>query len=201
VIAKRRVVFRYKGERNYIHGTDMFNEMLNISDTSEISDVNFSVHDFVDIAACDLYDTYDKKDLNILDGIKARCQFNINGKIKWTALIPDDSITKSSSRYEYDESRITSLCKLDGEVIELSRVSPFSFIESVVAMNKQLLESLFPDANGKWVFTRIDLEKFSTATTGLSLQFKHNMKFRLTKSDILVDGEKLGELYFSLVKS
>jgi len=89
---------------------------------------------------------------------------------------------------------------LDDRII-LNGQSPFSFIETVVAMKKRLMESLFPDVEGKWVFTRIDLPALCEANTNLIIAFKHNMNFRILKSDILVDGEKVGDLYFSLVKS
>jgi hypothetical protein len=68
-------------------------------------------------------------------------------------------------------------------------------------MNKKYLQLLFPGAPGKWVFTRIDLKKNHMERKDLGLIFKHNMNFRLTKSNICLGGEKIGDLYFSLVKS
>ena len=68
-------------------------------------------------------------------------------------------------------------------------------------MNKHMHQQMFPEAVGKWIFTRIDLEAVCDARENLALDFKHNMNYRLTKSDILLGGNKTGDLYFSLVKS
>ncbi|WP_150048056.1 MULTISPECIES: hypothetical protein [Methylomonas] len=99
----------------------------------------------------------------------------------------------------YDEERVTSQCRIEGDGIWLIGESPFSFIETLVSMNKYLHQQLFPDAVGKWIFTRIDLDQESDAQSGLALLLKHNLNYRLTKSEILLDGKRLGDIYFSLV--
>jgi hypothetical protein len=104
-------------------------------------------------------------------------------------------------RYEYDEARVVSLCSIVGDDITLTKKSPFTFIETLVAMNKHLHQRMFPEAPGKWLFTRIDLTVGCDDRENLALRLRHNMNYRLTKSDILVDGRKVGDLYFSLVKS
>jgi hypothetical protein len=50
------------------------------------------------------------------------------------------------------------------------------------------------------VFTRIDLERGCNEREKLALRLRHNLQYRLTKSDILVDGRKVGDLFFSLMK-
>ncbi len=93
------------------------------------------------------------------------------------------------------------MCVLNGEQIMIQGQSPFTFIETVVAMNKYMHEQLFQGVSGKWIFTRIDLDSNCTARAKLELRFKHNMNYHLTKSDVLVDGVKIGDIYFSLVKT
>ena len=202
MIEKRDVIFRYKGERNYIHGSDLFNELLRESESSYITNITFTVHDFIQGRTCEIISTDFKKDVSKVEGIKSRCQMDVNGKTRWLVLRELDLPTGTNDdRYEYDEGRITSGCEISEHTIILMDKSPLTFIETVVAMNKYLLEHLFPDAEGKWVFTRIDLDQFCGDNSGLSLNFKHNMNFRLLKSDIMLDGEKVGALGFSLVKS
>jgi len=194
-----KVCFQYKGSRDYIHGTDMFNHFMSMFPGKEISHIRFSVHDFVRDVSSHVYKSTCKKDIDELSGVSTRCQLEANGEPYWIGLKPvaDDAL---EGRYEYDEDSLVQQCALDGEVLTLDGLSPYTFIETVVAMNKHLLQSLFPDAGGKWVFTRIDLPAHVQMTSKLSVKFKHNMNFRLLKSDILVEGEKVGDLYFSLVK-
>jgi hypothetical protein len=67
-------------------------------------------------------------------------------------------------------------------------------------MNKHMHQLLFPELIGKWIFTRIDLPLFCDAHEKLALKIQHNMNNRLTKSDIEVDGKKVGDIFFSLVE-
>lgn len=202
MIEKRNVIFRYKGKRDYIHGTDMFNEIFSVIHETNLTNILFSVHDFIRPRSCEIYTTSIKEEITAIEGVKSRCQVNVDGETRWLALKENSMQTgDNDSRYEYDENHVISLCELREESISLMGHSPFTFIETVVAMNKRLLEELFPDANGKWVFTRIDLDFLSYADTNLCLNFKHNMNFRLVKSEIIEGGQKIGDIYFSLVKS
>lgn len=198
----KEIKFQFKGERTYIHGPDMFNTMLEASvPTSEISNIRFTVHDFVHTPLCKLYQTENKSELSEVVDIRTRCQFEINGCTHWLALTEYTSDVLSSGRYVYDESLIVRLCDFQNEKVSIEGKSPFTFIETVVAMNKYMHEQLFPSVSGKWIFTRIDLDSNCNAREKLELRFKHNMNYRLTKSDVLVDGVKVGDIYFSLVKS
>lgn len=195
------IEFQFKGARKYIQGPDIFNAMMTLSNHLNPSNIRFTAHDFISSPHCKLYLTEFKDELNEVAGIRARCQFAENGVMYWLAVVQESGDTSLALRTEYDEGKITSLCTLDQERIVLTKQSPFTFIESVVSMNKYMHQQLFPEAVGKWIFTRIDLDLNCNARDKLELHFRHNMNYRLTKSDILVNGIKVGDIYFSLVKS
>lgn len=201
VVKISEIEFQFKGKRDYIHGTDMFNTMISAYPESIVNNIRFSVHDFVRNPICQLYLVDDKEVLNNIPNIRARCQYDVGGITHWLALTQDSDDAVSGDRYEYDEDKIITLCRMEENGIILTRQSPFTFIESVVAMNKHMHQQLFPDALGKWIFTRIDLMHGCDERENITLQLKHNMSYRLTKSDILVNGAKVGDIYFSLVKS
>jgi hypothetical protein len=197
----RQVAFKFKGARNYIHGTDMFNAIITDPTGIALKNIRFTIHDFVNTPICQVFLSDNKDDLNNVHGICARCQYDENGITHWLALTEVDSDATLGGRYEYDEDRIVSLCALEQDKIILKEHSPFTFIETVVAMNKHMHQQLFPDASGRWIFTRIDLVTAINERDNLALQLKHNMNYRLTKSDILLNNNKVGDIYFSLVKS
>lgn len=197
----RQVTFKFKGARNYIHGTDMFNAVISGATGATIENIRFTIHDFVHTPVCQLYSADNKEDLSHVQGICARFQYDENGITHCFALAESDGDANSGERYEYDEDRIVSLCALEQDKIVLKEHSPFTFIETAVAMNKHMHQQLFPDAPGKWIFTKIDLNTAIDARDNLALQLKHNMNYRLTKSDILLNNNKVGDIYFSLVKS
>jgi hypothetical protein len=194
------VRFKYKGARDYIHGTDMFHAMTNVGESTAVrSNITFTIHKFVYTTMCRLYVASDKESLNEVANIAARCQLDIDGITHWMAIIPDDGECKEVERVTYDESQILSKCSLRKEKIFLNHLSPYNFIETVVAMNKHLHQSIFPNVEGKWIFTRINLPRLIENREGLALKLRHNMNYRLTKCDIEVCGDKVGDLFFSLV--
>lgn len=196
----REIKFQFKGKRDYIHGTDMFNAMVSAYPSADINNIRFTVHDFVRTPLCLLYVADSKDALSEVADIRARCQFDVNGATHWLALTQGEGDATSGGRFEYDEERIVSLCRMEKDGIVLAQPSPYTFIENIVAMNKHMHQQLFPEVVGKWIFTRIDLLAFCEARENLALHFKHNMNYRLTKSDILVNSAKIGDIYFSLVK-
>ncbi|MGJ0484859.1 MAG: hypothetical protein ACR65R_10030 [Methylomicrobium sp.] len=197
----KQVEFQFKGARNYIQGPDLFNAMIDLgSPLASLHNIRFIAHQFVDSPICEIYVARTKEELNQISEIHARCQLDVDRTPHWIALKPYGS-DKTGKRGDYDEARLISYCRLEGEKIRLSRPSPFTFIETIVSMNKHLHHQLFPDVPGKWIFTRVDLDSGCNEREHLELHFKHNMNYRLTKSDILVNGQKLGDLYFSLVKA
>jgi hypothetical protein len=197
----KRVALRFKGARNYIHGTDIFNLMIACYPDEKISNIRFSIHDFVRTPICKVYSADTKDELSSLDAVCVRCQFNKGDTTCWLAMCQGEGDFRSGARYDYSEEKIISLCILREGWITLTDSSPFSFIENVVAMNKHMHEKMFPEVDGKWVFSRIDLESFQDIRRELSLSLKHNMGNRLTKSDIQIGERKIGEIYFSLVRS
>jgi hypothetical protein len=152
----------------------------------------------IQTSTCQLYLSNDKEELNDLPRICARCHFDENGATRWLVLTPENDNSASKVRYQYDEDRLTSLCRIEGKKISLVQKSPFTFIESVVAMNRHLHKQLFSGAAGRWLFTGIDLQRGCDEREKLTIDFKHNMNYRLTKSDILIDEKKVGDIFFSL---
>lgn len=198
----RQVEFQFKGARSYIQGPDIFNAMVGLAyPASNIGNIRFSVHDFVRTPLCQLYRATSKEQIKDVQDVRARCQFKLNGTTYWLALAPDSGDAQSGNRQEYDEARVVSLMRMQEDGVEIDGQSPFSFIETIVSMNKYMHQQLFPEVAGKWIFTQVDLDFGCEAREKLGLKLRHNMNYRLTKSDVLVGGNKIGDLYFSLVKS
>lgn len=197
----KQIEFLFKGKRNYIHGSDIFNTIISTYSGNIISNIRFTLHDFVRTPFCQLHLADNKNTLNTIQNIRARFQYDENGITHWLALTEATDDKTSTGRYDYDEDQLISLYRMGNESIFLTEQSPFTFIETILAMNKYMHQQLFPEAIGKWIFTRIDLDTRYDERKNLALHFKHNMNYRLTKCDIMVNGNKVGDLYFSLVKS
>jgi len=190
--------FQFKGNRDYIQGADIFNELAH-NYGNKINEVSFTIHGFVTTPSCLLYESKLKSEIDALEGIKARASFDLDGEKRYIGIV--ECASENGARYDYDESLITKATVIDGDRIRLTSESPYSFIETIVAMNKHYLQNRFEDVAGKWIFTRLELDHVQDARNELSIVFRHNMNFRLTKSDVLINDKKVGEIYFSLLKA
>ena len=189
----KKLNFCFKGNRNYIHGTDIVKGLYELFPLDKIQKVDLK---FNGIASTNLElvsgDTADEPKVNIRvtkAGQDAHYQLIENGE-------------NIDCRYEYDEEALIEKCELDlaNKKIHIKAVTGYTLYENFVAMNKHLLQSLFSDVKGKWYFTRLEQSKFIPDDALITVQLIKNFNFRLTKSDILLGDEIIGSVYFTMVK-
>ena len=193
---KYELNFCYKGGRTYVHGTDIYNMLIEKLDNK----MNKGMFDlsFHGVARKNVLLQGEKPDE---DKIKFACKYIDTEGIKKTLYGIEDK-SEVNCRYEYPEERICQLSDLNlsNNEVNLGETTSFSFIENTVALNKYLLESLFSDITGKWYFTRLQLKKvIRDAEYPLKLVLKANFNFKLTKSEIFIQDTSVGFIYFSLV--
>jgi hypothetical protein len=194
---KYNLEFCFKGSRTYVHGTDIFNKVNELlKDEMKNEKIDLSIHG---VAKTNM-DLVNKKPENE-EILKFAFKFTNKDGTR-DVLYGIENGEAIECRYEYPEEDICKLSKLnlDEEKILLETNSSYSFVENSVALNKYLLENLFPDANGKWYFTRFQLSKIPDIENyPLTLNLKANFNFKLTKTEIFLADESVGFIYFSLV--
>ena len=188
--------FYFKGERKYIHGSDIFNKILSLYSKDTL--LNFKLV-FHCIAKNQLILSDEApQDKNLINFI---CEFykkNQHNSEKITFYRIENKNSKPK-RIAYDfESEIVKLAEFNAEnkSIKLVKASEFSFIEELIALYKELLNKLF---NQKaWFFTRLELREIPPKDYPTELVLRANFNFSLVKSEILVKNKSFGFIYFSL---
>jgi hypothetical protein len=194
--------FLFKGQRDYVHGTDMYEKIADFvresSRTPGTGEFRMTIHDTVRhqcrLMYCDLHASTSKPN-------NAKAEFSFISEdfsiIGWLV----ETASPVIERYAYEEEKIIEGCSVTGKAIEVQGGTGYSAIEVTVAMNKHLHLQLFPQTDGKWFFTRIDLRKL------LDRQCRHIYRIelagvlqnRMTRSVIVSNGKTVGYIYFSLV--
>lgn len=199
--------FKYKGGRDYVHGTDVFIQMIDgIKKKYDINDNKVDIDMSIYKVTKNCVDIYEVSNSKI--DLKPNIVFNItdNNNVKETFFLVenDEPVTE---RYEYPEDKIISSANFDAgtKTISTLGLGDFDFIENVVALNKGLLGYLYNDSTlrGKWYFTKVRLRNFDFSDTinfsTLEISLKKNLDFKLTDSEIKLNGNTIGNIYFSLV--
>ena len=195
------IKFRFKGDRNYVQGPDIFNEILNyIHET-----LNFNFNFIIDVSFHKIVNkhlilNHYVGDLFVrpLDASVA-AKVNFKNDIHWFILKESDE--NIVCRYEYNEEKFITTCKIytEQKLISCIEESPFTFIETIVAMNKALHLSIYPDIVGKWLFVRGQLTKFEKFDCNdLKIRLVSNLNNKFTKSEVICNEKSVGFVYFSL---
>jgi len=193
---KNSLKFCFKGNRTYVHGTDIFNKVTELL-KNDIKDEKIDLS-FHGIASTNLNLVPEKPKNEKL--LKFAIKFIDKNENK-NVLYGIENSKSIECKYEFEEEDICKLSNLDlqNQKVTLDNTSSYSFVENSVALNKYLLKSLFPYANGKWYFTRFQLNEIPESLYPLKLELKANFNFKLTKTEILIDNKSVGFIYFSLI--
>ncbi len=190
----------YKGSRNYVHGTSVYEKISAYIESSlpehSVGSFRMVIHDFA-VKQCELHYVIDPM---ILKKPEHGCiEISTSTGIRGWLVESDDEII---DRIPFPEEVICAKCKIGEEAsVSVSSNMPFQPIEILVAMTKHLHISKYSEDNGKWVFVRLELDRLlrEEDASHMCVRIEQNIGTRLTKSLVLSGNEKIGEIYFSMV--
>lgn len=195
------IVFKFKGERHYVHGTDIYSaveKFLNSEfDSTKIGLLDLAFHKQASKNL--ILESSEQLPKHLDQNICVSVKFNYEKKVHYLFL--KESNNQVVNRYDFLDSDITSkgIYDKDGNCAQIKILANFSLIENIVILNKGLHENIFPENNKKWLFARLVLDNFNTELKAktLKLRLKRNFQFKLTKTEILLDDIRLGDIYFA----
>lgn len=195
------IPFKYKGHRNYISGTDIYNSVLKtVRGLFGVypSRLNGNFHRILrNNGKCII-----QKDIDQINRDQAYAVFSLRiGEETFYASVYDDG-TGITDSYDYDEKKVLEGAIIDEAIIRMVAKRRYSYIEEIVAMTKNLHLSFYPSVTGKWLFTKIRIEDFLDPSLFwghvLLIKSEKNFHNRLTQCSISLDDKRLGIIYFSL---
>lgn len=196
------VPFRFKGGRSYVHGTDIYDSMLEmvLDYFGEYPDsVKGSFHGLLENNG--VFRIYNSGELLVNEQFFAL--FSILMKENTYQLVLLDAGTPISLSYEYDEQKVLKNMALKDETITMQFKSIYTYIEQIVSMTKKLHLTIYPAAKGKWLFTKILVDKAVDPALYprkvLSVKAERNFQNKLTQCSIKLDNQPIGSIFFSLM--
>ena len=157
MLFEKEIVFSFKGNRDYIHGTDIFDKIL---DTVGVlfkeypNKMKGSFHQPLESNA--ILRIYDDAGELHLENLNALFSFQLKNSSYHACLTEVNSQITSS--YEYDEKRVLDKMIIERETARMVAKSSYTYIEQMVAMTKKLHLTLYPDVAPKWLFTKIEIQ-------------------------------------------
>lgn len=189
-----QLYFRFKGSRDYIHGSDVFDVLeqslkLEGKHIQELTFRDFSANHL----ACVLIEP--------IADVKAegKAVDSEGNKTLFWLIETDEPVTE---RYPFEENKITCHARIIGKTIEASNTEQFSVIEQIVALTKALNYSITPGVNGKWVFGQLRLqEALPGVVENFIIRQKALLDSRFSIHEIKLDNCVVGDIRFITSKS
>lgn len=183
----------FKGDRDYVHSTDLFNELLNVLKLRNRKDIKYIELDFYKLTDKKLYATHTEEEYNKPVALLIYKTGNTEPKKVWCYELSE----KIDCRKPYDESVIINISEIKpGKTILLEKPSGYTKIEEIVSLNKHLLSSIF--SNRKWLFVKLQLyNKLTEDAYPVKLSVASNIGTSIIKTEVRLGGKFVGYIYFS----
>jgi hypothetical protein len=192
----------FKGERNYVHGTTMFDEtvrLLSEAGYTQLNNVEFLIHRMTSANLRLVVEPY-RENLSASDDV-AVMRFSANEHSMQSYIKLHEGMPET--RMPYDESAVSDRCEIYAATRSIQLVNDgvgYSQIEVLVSMNKSLhLAVLDKPADSSWVFCRWNSLAWPLPANlrGVTVTLKQTLGTRLTCANVELGGQILGQLFFS----
>lgn len=198
-----RLDLQLKGSRDYLHGTDIFEELVKIARNAAGCD---GATDF-DIA----FHSPAHTGLSIQrrmpeTGAYAVLFSFLAGKARQKLYLVEDA-RPIDVRRPFPEDDIVAAAEISKSGPEhcahavLNVLFQFTPIECWIAMVKALHLYEFPERNGRWLFTRGRFSRYGDfiGASKYRITLENAVGESFTRSSVHVDGERVGDIFFSLM--
>jgi hypothetical protein len=191
----------YKGDRYYLQGPDIYNAVTRIiSERNPNIEFNRIKMVFHKLARNQCRMTFGNHSL------LGKMPKDINTEVRFISPLSDiigwlvETDEHIIDRNPFPEENIVKQTSIDGNIATIEGEVQFTPIEILVAMTKHLHIILYPAKAGKWIVTRLDLNRLLTIydASKFKVEIEKNLNNRLTKGSIHSGKEMLGYIYFSL---
>lgn len=197
LLKSKQLKLQFKGDRNYLHGSDIYNETLTWLQLNRgnVQSIDFSFHLTTSRQLCAI--------IGVLpEGIHpvAICFFTANGVREQLYVVETEFDV--IGRYHYPEEEIAKQIEIDlstRQCVLLGDVA-YTDIELWVTMAKTLHYKIFPLQSGKWWFVRGRYPRYESRSQNLkrTLCIVSNFNNKLTRSEVYLDDLIAGEIYFAI---
>ena len=173
--------FEFKADRNYLHGTDIFNKISDALIDEYILDISFR-----STTNLQCFLSKDKKN-KVIAIIKTQ--------FRTLYLIESDKLI--SERYDFDEDELVSCSVIKENKISMYIDHNYSYVENIVALTKKLNNTLDKPSVGKWLFGQYKSDSDNRSYTGIvEIESNKRIKSRFSENLIYLDGELKVKIMF-----
>lgn len=144
--------FSFKGNRTYVHGTDIYRQIMSNIDSNEFNNWNYFEINIKKISNCNMICFLSEKKQK-LEGEIVNFTLKKDSKKLYGSVL-ENLESEVKSRYEFNDENISKYCVMNNEDDSMVYFNPeneFKTIDIIIEMCKLLLENS-SDNSDKWFF-------------------------------------------------
>ncbi|WP_298718237.1 hypothetical protein [uncultured Oceanisphaera sp.] len=184
--------FVFKGSRSYVQGTSLFNALVQSADQRGLAEGKINVYfkKMIHNPLCTLEERIPTTEDSVIGEITSS-----NG-VTITLCVNEATDVEIADRQEFDEKEVFRGAVLGEKSIVQENPHHGDLIELLVSLCKKMHQACIDDTK-KWVFSRYDGCFPIPVPHKVELRITKQVGARLTCSDVLVNDQKIGDMYFS----
>lgn len=181
---KKLINFKYKADRKYVHGSDIYNIISELLGENEyIIDISFRL--------------FTQKNCVLKKNIEASDKVISIIKTNQSKYVLVQTETNVSESYHFDEDNLVSHSLITDNNISMEIDKKYTLIENVIALTKKLNYFIDPIISGKWVFGQLKLLSHLPAQVGsIKISSTRRITNRFSENEIILDGISYGKIIF-----
>jgi heme/copper-type cytochrome/quinol oxidase subunit 2 len=186
------IKFVLKGERDYVQGTSVFNALVDVASKSgfQSGTLSMSLKRMLVGTCCFVEQRAGEAD----DAVIAK--FTGDDGTALSLVISDSHPEEDPVREPFDEDVACKGSTVRGESIFLKNPKHDDLIELVVSLCKKMHIQVVSSTK-KWIFSRYEGKAPLARPESIEIQIRKKVGTKLTCSDVIFDGVKVADLFFS----
>lgn len=189
---RRELEFQFKGQRDYVHGTSICDALFELFG-HEFAQFDIKFSQRLSNSRCTLH----VSDSSSVPVSACSGRVRIRDETLHFGLQPADE-NGATARVDYPEDEIVAASQLAPDYCSMSPNNAYTFIENLVALTKAWHLHRAPPKSGQWMFARLELARPVLRCARIDLRLQSDLAGRMTCSDVVVDSQSAGRMYFSL---
>ncbi|MBQ4891124.1 hypothetical protein A9267_05740 [Shewanella sp. UCD-FRSSP16_17] len=189
-------MFEFKGNRNYLHGTDFYRFTLDYAAQHMPENTRLSQLSFRKLARFQCELTTQRPDTGTVVATGKFSPSDGDTVPLWWV----EGNTLVEGRYEFDEDELVANAELtiSPATIKMHKpVDDYTCIEVLVALTKKMHNQIAPLSKGKWLFGQLNLtQNLPTEYQSAEIKLQSMLHGKFSVSEVWLDGVKLGQIRF-----
>ncbi|WP_107040032.1 hypothetical protein [Brumimicrobium mesophilum] len=188
--------FSFKGDRKYVHGTDIFKQIIKTVDSLEFNNWDYLELNIRKISSynmiCYISDKKLKQNGEVINFLVKK------GEVQMYGSIVENINNEIKTRIELDETDISSNCKINDNEDSITYNNPLNTVHSIdiiTSICKIYLESQ-SNSSDKWFFRTLKLFRSIDEIESKKIRLKKtSQKLNIQAFDIFIGDEMIAQGY------